>query len=96
MTINEKLNKFQNKLYDTIMIITWILYFAIAFGLSANAPQYLETLNTYFKIYISLFLIYRFNPFRSIQFTELDSKIAFSAGLFLFATTTISQLFTFL
>jgi hypothetical protein len=36
-----------------------------------------------------LFLIIRFNPFRKVQFTELDGRIAFSAGVFLLATTAI-------
>jgi hypothetical protein len=36
-------------------------------------------------------LIYRFNPFRRVRFTGLDAKIAFSAGVFLFATTAINN-----
>jgi len=40
-------------------------------------------------LYISLFLIYRFNPFRRVKFTGLDAKIAFSAGVFLLGTTAI-------
>jgi hypothetical protein len=71
------------------MYITWLLYFAIALGISVNAPEYLNTLQSFLKIYISLFLIYRFNPFRKVKFTELDSKIAFSAGVFLLGTTAI-------
>jgi hypothetical protein len=58
-------------------------------GLSENAPQYLDDLEYYVKIYVSLFLLIRFNPFQRIHFTELDSKIAFSAGFFLLATTAI-------
>jgi hypothetical protein len=58
-------------------------------GLSTNAPQYLDDLQYYVKMYVSLFLIIRFNPFRKVQFTELDGRIAFSAGVFLLATTAI-------
>lgn len=89
MTFNKDLHLFQNKAYDIVMFITWFLYIAIALGLSANAPQYLDELHSFIKIYISLFLIYRFNPFRRVKFTELDAKIAFSAGLFLLGTTAI-------
>lgn len=60
-------------------------------GLSANAPEYINTLQYYLKIYISLFLIIRFNNFRQIQFTELDRKIAFNAGVFLFSATLLNQ-----
>jgi hypothetical protein len=76
-------------MYDIVMYITWILYFAIALGLSVNAPQYLDTLQSFMKLYVSLFLIYRFNPFRRVKFTGLDAKISFSAGVFLLGTTAI-------
>ena len=63
--------------------------FAFPLGISVNAPEYLNTLQSFMKIYISLFLIYRFNPFRHVKFTELDAKITFSAGIFLLGTTAI-------
>ena len=84
------IHKLQNKLYDIISYITWILYILILLGLSANAPEYLDSLQYYVKIYISLFLIYRFNPFRRVKFTNLDAKIAFSAGIFLLTTSAIN------
>jgi hypothetical protein len=77
-------------MYDIVVYITWILYIVIALGLSTNAPQYLDDLQYYIKLYVSFFLIYRFNPFRRVKFTGLDAKIAFSAGIFLLATTAIN------
>jgi len=91
MAFNEHLHQFQDNLYNIIAYVSFILYILISLGISANAPQYLDTLQYYIKIYISLFLIIRFNPFRTAKFTELDTKIAFSAGLFLLATTAINN-----
>ena len=91
MVFNKKIHRLQSQVFTVIIYLTWILYIAIALGLSASAPQYLDDLQYYVKIYICLFLIYRFNPFRRVQFTELDSRIAFSAGLFLLATTAIGS-----
>ena len=54
--------------------------------LSNNAPEYLHYLQLFVKIYVSLFLIYRFNFFRKITFNQFDSKIAFTSGLFLFSS----------
>ena len=85
------LHKFQNQLFDIITYTTWFLYIVIMFGLSANAPQYLDDLQYYVKLYVSIFLIYRFNSFRRVKFTGLDAKIAFSAGLFLLSTTFINN-----
>ena len=78
--------------FSVIIYLTWVLYFAILLGLSANAPQYLDDLQYYVKMYVSLFLIVRFNPFTRVRFNELDGKIAFSAGVFLITTTAINGL----
>jgi len=83
---------FQDTVFNFVIYLTWILYIIILLGLSENAPQYLDDLEYYVKIYVSLFLLYRFNPFRRVQFTKLDSKIAFSAGFFLLATTAIDRI----
>ena len=91
MVSNKDIYKFQSKMFTIIIYLTWILYIVIALGLSASAPQYLDDLQYYVKIYICLFLIYRFNPFTYVKFTQLDSRIAFSAGLFLLATTAIGS-----
>lgn len=78
--------------FSIIIYITWFLYLAILLGLSANAPQYLDDLQYYVKMYVSLFLIVRFNPFTRVRFNELDAEIAFSAGIFLITTTAINSL----
>jgi hypothetical protein len=89
MSIQKNIHTFQERAYNIVVVITYILYFIIAFGLSERAPVYLKKLDNFIKIYISLFLIYRFNPFRRVKFTELDTKIAFGAGVFLLGTTAI-------
>lgn len=86
-------HKLQENIFDFTFLIIYFLYFLIALGLSATAPKYLSFLDYYVKIYVSLFLIWRFNPFRAVKFTSLDKKIAFNAGIFvLFATTSINQI----
>jgi hypothetical protein len=92
MIFKQNIHNFQNRMYDIVVYITWLLYIIIALGLSANAPQYLDDLQNFVKLYVSLFLIYRFNPFRNVKFTDLDAKIAFSAGIFLLATTAINNI----
>ena len=89
---SNKIHALQNQIFTYSVYLTWFLYIIIALGLSATAPQYLDTLQYFVKIYVSLFLIFRFNPFRRVKFTPLDAKIAFSAGLFLLGTTAIEQI----
>ena len=84
--------KFQEKIFGYIIFSTYLLYFIVLFGLSTQAPTYLSYLEVFIKIYVSLFLIIRFNPFTNTKFTNLDRRIAFSAGLFIFSTSIISEL----
>jgi hypothetical protein len=85
--------KIQEKIFSYIILSTYILYFIVLFGLSTQAPTYLSYLEIFIKIYVSLFLIIRFNPFTFTKFTYFDRRIAFSAGLFIFSTSIISELF---
>lgn len=87
-----KLHKWQERLFDIIIYISYFLIILSSLGLSESAPKYLQSLDYYIRIYICLFLMWRFNPFRSyIEFTNLDRKIAFSAGLFILTTTALNQ-----
>jgi hypothetical protein len=87
----DKLSSFQNTAFNIVIIITYFLYILIAIGISSNAPKYLDDLDYYVKIYISLFLMWRFNMFQKIHFNELDQKIAFTAGFFLFTATALNE-----
>ena len=95
MFFSKDLHKFQTQMFDLITFLSFALYFAIAIGLSTNAPEYLGELQSYTKLYVSLFLIWRFNPFRRVRFTELDGRIAFSAGIFLLTTTAFDSIVTY-
>lgn len=90
MVFNKNIHILQNRIFNIVLYITYILYIVIALGLSANAPEYLDWLQYYMKLYISLFLIYRFNPFRRVKFTDFDAKIAFNAGWFLLTTSILN------
>lgn len=92
MNTSHKLFTIQNTFFSYVILVSYFLYFIALFGLSSTAPNYLNELQYWVKIYVSLFLIWRFNWFRKIKFNELDKKIAFSAGLFLLTTTFIDQM----
>jgi hypothetical protein len=91
------LHKYQEKLFDLIIYISYFLIIISALGISESAPKYLDHLDYYVRIYICLFLMWRFNPFRNhYEFTELDRKIAFSAGAFILTTTALNQYLVYL
>lgn len=89
--------KFQERIFDIIVIVSWILIVVSTLGLSHKAPQFLETVHYYLRIYICIFLMWRFNPLRKkYEFTNLDRKMVFTAGFFIFTTTVLNQYLKYL
>jgi len=88
------LNK--EEIFTYAIYFNYILYIVIALGLSQTAPIYLQYLDSFIRNFVSLFLIVQFNPFNDItEFTQFDRKVAFSAGVFTFATSSVNQLLLF-
>jgi hypothetical protein len=90
-SIKKQIYNFQYLAFNTFILSSYILIFLATLGLSSNAIQYLNVMDYYIRIYICLFLIYRFNPFRKIEFNDLDRQIAFSSGLFLLTTSALNN-----
>ena len=93
MGIKRTLNDIQLKLFNLFVIISYILVVVSFLGLYDSAPKFLNSLDYYVRIYVCLFLIWRFNPLRThFEFNELDRKIAFTAGLFILTTTVLGNI----
>lgn len=86
------LYKIQDTLFNIFIIISYLLLALIISGYK-DANVYLQNIDYYVKIIISICLIYKFNRFRTLKFTDLDRKLAYSAGIMLLTTTTINQIF---
>lgn len=82
---------FQHRAFDIIIYLSYFLIILAYFGIFDDATKYINALNYYLKIYVCLFLIWRFHPFRTTEFTEFDRKIAFRAGVFILTTTIINE-----
>ena len=86
-----KFHKYQEKMFDFLIKVTYLLLLFSTLGINI-APKYLNIIDFYLRIYICLFLIWRFHPFRNYyEFTNLDRKIAFSAGVFILTTTYLKE-----
>ena len=91
MSFIENIFTYQEKIWDFVFYFSYFLYFLFVIGFANNAPEYLVRLNYYVQLYVSLFLLIRFNPFSKVKFTELDKKIAFTGGLFIVSTTILNK-----
>ena len=79
--------------YLWLALIIHIVYIAVLVGLVDSAPQYIDTLESYIKVYVALFLVLRFNTYTGTShFTPLDRKIVFSAGVIVLSTSALDWL----
>lgn len=91
MSKKELLYYIQSHAFNIFIILTWISVITLFLGFTIINPEYISIMNYYIKIYVSVYLMYRFNIFRKIQFTDLDRKIVFSAAVFIFTTTALDK-----
>ena len=77
-------------IYQILTYASFALYIISAIGLYNTAPQYILYIDIALKLFIGLFLIFRFNPLVKIQFNDFDKQIIFSAGIFILLSSTIT------
>jgi len=85
--------KHYERVYYYCIFIIYILYGLSFLGIWNKAPIYLENMNNFFKLFISIVLIYLFNPLRkTTTCTDFHMRIVFSAAMFLITSTTFSAI----
>jgi hypothetical protein len=82
---NKKFYNFELKFLTYFSYVTKFTVLLFLIGIFQNKPFILIQFNFVVKIILALFLIYRFNSYRKhkIEFTELDRKVCYSAGIYI-------------
>jgi hypothetical protein len=84
-----------NKIYEQVFLysinVSYFLYIIILLGVGGFAPEYLDHLKTFLRIYIGLLLFINFNPitYKEKKFGEFDRKLVFSSSVFLLLSSTL-------
>lgn len=74
------------------MALTYITYIFLFLGISYLLPSYIRAISNGLHMLICSFLIYKFNPLRSVQqITETDKNLIFFAALFIIMSTSITE-----
>jgi len=82
---NKKIYNFELRFLDYFNFITKVTIILFFIGFFQTKPFLIIEFTFATKIFLALFLIYRFNDYRKskIHFTELDRKICYSAGIYI-------------
>ena len=82
----------QTSAYLWTVFLVHATYVIVLIGLVETEPAYLTSIEYYVKVYVSIFLIWRFNPYwHTRHFTETDRRIVFSAALFILTTSVLKN-----
>jgi hypothetical protein len=72
-----------------------VFYISTAIGIAFIKPAWYHHLDKIMKLYVGLFLVIRFNPFRGdVKFTDLDRQISFNAGVFVLSMLLVNTILT--
>ena len=78
--------------YVWTMFIIHLTYAIVLIGFVETEPHYLADIEYYVKVYASIFLIWRFNPYHHTnKFTEVDRRIVYSVALFVLTTSVLKH-----
>jgi hypothetical protein len=80
---NNKYSVYQNFVFTFITYGCYIAFFLSYFIKSPTSVTLINNIRYIVSIYAGLFLMYRFNMFRTVKFNDFDRKIAFHSGVFI-------------
>lgn len=79
--------------YFHMLVLLHVVYIFVFIGIIASNSIYLNGLNIFIQLFICIFLLFRFHPFRKHKLREYDADIIFSSALFLLFNMILVELF---
>jgi hypothetical protein len=70
-------------IYLFLIILVHLLYIITYFGILSYNVKYIDYLNIGIQLFICLFLIIRFHPFRKHHLKEFDANIIFGSAIYI-------------
>jgi len=82
---NKDFYNFEVKFLQYFSFVTKLTVVLFIIGIFQSKPTFMIQFNFVVKVILAAFLIYRFNSYRKnkIEFTELDRKVCYSAGIYI-------------
>lgn len=97
MDINSITHKTEMTLEHITPIFLWSLFgmhlllVAIYLGAVYINPEYIDNASAFIRIFVCIFLLIRFHPFRKHRLHRYDGQIIFIAAMFLLTNEGITQ-----
>jgi hypothetical protein len=92
--IEQTLEMIKKPVYMGSLFILHFVYILITIGVIQYTPQIISNLNIFIQIFISVFLMIKFFPFRKHELKEFDSTIIFGSAIFLLTNLGFTEYLT--
>jgi len=89
--IDNILDSITSTVYFYVVILLNISYIFLYIGLNYIDNTYLHYFSTFVQVFVCIFLIIRFNPFRTHSLRKNDASIIFGSAILLLANLGIYQ-----
>ena len=92
--ISKIVNTFDNlkkPLFSGSIALLYLSYFLLYFGVFYVDKAYINLLSQGIHLFVCLFLLIRFHPFRKHELNDFDSRIIFSSALILVTNLGITE-----
>jgi len=80
--------------YMGSLFILHLAYVLVFFGIIQYTPTFVNNLNILIQIFVCIFLMIKFHPFRKHELKEFDSTIIFGSAMFLLTSIGFTQFLT--
>jgi len=80
--------------YVGSLFLLHFLYILVLFGIIHYTDTFINNLNILIQLFVCIFLMIKFHPFRKHELKEFDSNIIFGSALFLLTNLGFTQLIT--
>lgn len=81
-------------LYMGSLFILHLAYILVFLGVIQYTPMFVNNLNILIQVFVCIFLMVKFHPFRKHELKEFDSTIIFGSAMFLLTNIGFTQLLT--
>lgn len=89
--IDDILEKHKISVYIWLFVLPYALYFITLIGVLYIKPSYIQLLGNVMQIYIALFLIFRFNPYRKHEIRPYDDQIILGSAFLLLTNAGVTS-----
>jgi hypothetical protein len=81
--------------FNSLVFLIYLSYFLIFFGIVYINKKYIQLFSDTLLIFVCLFLIIRFHPYRKHELRNFDAKIIFASAILLLTNTGLTKYYIY-